>query len=391
MRIFQIHNRYLIRGGEDTVIEQEAQFFRQLGHTVGEFIVSNDEISKFTLSRKVRLALGLSDSDEIQARLKDEVSLFKPDVVHVYNTFPLLRFEFIEWLLSQGIPSVLAISNYRAGCLNAEYFRDGEICRLCDTLGSKIPGVALRCYHSSLSHSLGSYVFSNEFAAFINGPHHSRLQMTYLNRVQEGMLKSIGASEANIFYKPNFLIEDPGVGDHKGDYALFVGRLSEAKGIKDILNAWTDVPGHLKIVGEDSKEWHHLKCEGVEFLGARSREDVYALMRDAKFLVFASKWFEGMPMVLLEALAAGLPVLVPDIESISWLASSGDAGWLFSHKDPLPSLAEKARAAFLESPETMTRMSANARARYLKLFSADSQFRIMTELYKRLGLDLLAS
>jgi hypothetical protein len=65
--------------------------------------------------------------------------------------------------------------------------------------------------------------------------------------------------------------------------------------------------------------------------------------------------------------------------------------WLFSHKDLFPSLAEKARAAFLESPETMTRMSANARARYLKLFSADSQFRIMTELYKRLGLDLLAS
>ena len=386
LRVLQIHNRYLIRGGEDTVVQQEGELFRELGHIVGEFIVGNDMITDFSASRKARLALGIVDSDENQRALREYVEDFKPDVAHVYNTFPLLRFGFIEWLMSRGIPVVLAISNYRAGCLNAEYFRKGMICRLCDKAGTTLPGVALRCYHGSLPHSFGGFMFSMEFRSFIRRASPQLLRVTYLNTIQAEMLRRLGADESLLFYKPNFLRDDPGIGSHLGDYALFAGRLTEAKGVGDLLTAWKGLSIPLKVAGDGAQAWLDHKSENTEFLGAQDSARISDLMRNARFLVFASKWFEGMPMVLLEAMAAGLPVVVPDIEPIISVSPPKLVGWAFDHKNPVESIASAAQAAAAESSEALMAKSGNARRRYIELYSKTAQSGYIARLYKGLGI-----
>ena len=124
-----------------------------------------------------------------------------------------------------------------------------------------------------------------------------------------------------IVIKPNFVMPDPGVGAGTGGYALFVGRLSEEKGLGTLLAAWKQVQsaGRLMIVGDGpmaaSVQNAAATLHGIEWLGPRSKQEVSRLMGDAAFLVFPSIWYESLPLVLIEALAAGLPVCASQTRS----------------------------------------------------------------------------
>ena len=105
------------------------------------------------------------------------------------------------------------------------------------------------------------------------------------------------------------------------DRILFVGRLSEEKGLDLILRAWKrQEPKMLKltVVGEGpaSSRWMTEPIPNVEFRGWLPSGEVTALMLDSRALVFPSRWFEVCPMVIVEALAAGLPVIGHDLGAV---------------------------------------------------------------------------
>jgi glycosyltransferase involved in cell wall biosynthesis len=137
---------------------------------------------------------------------------------------------------------------------------------------------------------------------------------------------------------PNFLPDSGAAGTGGGPW-LFVGRLTPEKGILQLVREWPS--GYrLLVVGDGPLLADIAACApaGVEVLGEQPSERVQALMREAVGLVFPSRWFEGAPMVYVEALAAGTPVLAWEPSSLAALVSQEETG-VVAHGDLGPVLA----------------------------------------------------
>lgn len=140
---------------------------------------------------------------------------------------------------------------------------------------------------------------------------------------------------------------------------LFVGRLTEQKDPLGLLAAFAQLPEdlqaktRLQFVGEGplrrplEDEIRRLGLgQQVEVPGQSDR--IPELMRQAALLVLPSRW-EGMPNVVLEAMANGLPVVASDVDGVKELITEGRNGWLVPAGDPA-ALALTLREA-LEAPE----------------------------------------
>jgi glycosyltransferase involved in cell wall biosynthesis len=106
-----------------------------------------------------------------------------------------------------------------------------------------------------------------------------------------------GLPAESITVKPNFVLPDPGVGQSKGDYAMFAGRLVDLKGVPTMLQAWERLPERipLVIVGDGpyrpqlEAELRRMKDSGIVYRGRLSRAETLATMQRARFLVFPSE------------------------------------------------------------------------------------------------------
>jgi glycosyltransferase involved in cell wall biosynthesis len=198
-----------------------------------------------------------------------------------------------------------------------------------------------------------------------------------------------GLPPQKIVVKPNFVHPDPGVGDSKGGYALFAGRLVPEKGLATLLAAWERLDGMipLKIAGNgplnDQIRAHVLKTPGLEWIGQQPPEGVLALMKNARVLIVPSIYHESFPVIIAEAYATGLPIIASDLGSMSSLVVDGRTGllfrpgdsddlaakltWFWTHPDEWGEMRRAARREY-ESKYTGTRnhemlMTAYARAR----------------------------
>ena len=116
--------------------------------------------------------------------------------------------------------------------------------------------------------------------------------------------------------KPHFATDPgprPNTPSASGE-VLCVGRLAPGKGIDTLLEAWRAVGGGLRLaVVGDGPLAAGLEARtppGVELLGWCSRAEVAERMLRARALVMPTEWYEPFGMVLIEAMSAGLPVIV---------------------------------------------------------------------------------
>jgi len=121
-------------------------------------------------------------------------------------------------------------------------------------------------------------------------------------------------------------------------YLLHIGRFEAQKRI-DLLVTWhQDVPADLDLVliGQDDGELERIRTQ-VSTLGLTKRihilpslpaDDVIASYAQAEMLVMASR-NEGLPTVILEAMAKDVPVVVPNVGGIPFIVKSGVSGWIY--------------------------------------------------------------
>jgi glycosyltransferase involved in cell wall biosynthesis len=169
---------------------------------------------------------------------------------------------------------------------------------------------------------------------------------------------------------------------------LYVGRLSSIKGVDLLLQAFSQLRAEcceLKIAGEGDlrpsleAQTAELGLQNtVEFVGLHT--DVQSLMSDAYCLVLPSRW-EGLPMVLLEAMAVGLPVIATAVGGIPEVINHGSNGLLVPPEDP-KSLAQ-ALMAVLEDPQMARRIGQRARERIVETYSIEAMAQRTLGLYSR--------
>jgi glycosyltransferase involved in cell wall biosynthesis len=314
MRILQLHARYRIRAGEDTVVDNEAAALARAGHDVDQLTLDNPTERGATIA-----ALALSVHNTRAAQLvRDRVAAVRPDVVHVHNTWFALSSSAVEAAASCGVPVVMTLHNYRLGCLSTDLFRDGAVCTAC--LGrAPLQGVLHGCYRGSrlLSALQATEVMVTRRRGVLDA---SVTRFVVPSQFMADRLVEVGVPIERTVVKPHF-VDDPGQRVSPPSQSrdiIVVGRLAQGKGINTLLDAWTSAgltmrdDRRLQIIGDGplAQDIGRRLPAGVELLGWRDRDEVRRRLLAARALVMPSELYETFGMVLVEAMSAGLPVIV---------------------------------------------------------------------------------
>ena len=386
MKILIVHNRYQESGGEDIVAATEARLLAEHGHQVVWYRRDNDELSNDSAPRGV--ALGMKTiwaSDSYRALLR-LVRCEMPDVAHFHNTFPLVSPAAYYACARASVPVVQTLHNYRLLCPGATFYRDGRTCEQC--LGREVPWTSMvhGCYRHNVlaTAAVVAMLTAHRFLESWRTKVHAYIAASEFAR---GKFIQGGLPARRIHVKPNFVYPDPQAKTGLGDYALFVGRLSEEKGVRVLLNAWrqiiTAVP--LVIAGDgplrEQVSAFSARHEGVKFLGAVEHNGVLRLMRGARFLIFPSILYEGaFPLSIIEAFACGVPVIASRLGSMADTIIHGNTGLHFATSQP-DDLAAQCLWAWNHPAETR-QMGVAARAEYEAKYTAEKNYKMLTNIYE---------
>jgi glycosyltransferase involved in cell wall biosynthesis len=382
--ILLVHNRYLSSGGEDAAFSAEVDLLRSRGHSVVEYVEDNRRIDEIG---PAATAVRTVWSSGTRVRLRDLIRRERPEVAHFHNTFPLISPSAYWACRETGTPVVQTLHNYRLLCAAGTFFRSGRPCE--DCMGTRLlwPGVLHGCYRRSRLETAGVTVMLG--AHRMLGTWRNKVDLFIaLSELSRGKFIEGGIAEDRIMVKPHFVHPDPGPGRAEGDFALFVGRLSAEKGIRVLLDAWRRLPQcPLEICGDGPMRgvvdsFARSRPPGtIRVRGAASRQDVFDLMKRARFLVVPSTCYETFSLVIAEAFASGLPVLSTDIGAAAEIVDHGRTGLLFKSGDP-GSLAAAARRLW-DQPSQAREMGAEARAEFLAKYTAESNYAHLMDLYSR--------
>jgi glycosyltransferase involved in cell wall biosynthesis len=313
VRILILHSRYLsgAASGENRVVDDEARLLTDGGHRVDVWDPAPNSAQGLRLMGMAARAIW---STEATARVHGLIRRSKVEVVHCHNLFPVLSPAVLRAASGEGAAVVMTLHNYRLLCLPATFIRDGRVCE--DCLGrTPWPGVVHACYRDS---TLGSAALATSLS--LHNAFHTFDRVTkYLavSRFVRRKYVEAGWPDDRIEVKSNFAWKSPRR-EGPGRYFLYLGRLSPEKGIATLLSAWRRSSARLLVVG-DGPTAGALKAEAppnVQFRPTVSPAEVPALIREARALLLPSVCYEAQPRVILEAYAAGVPVLASDLGAL---------------------------------------------------------------------------
>ena len=383
MRVTIFHNRYIYRGGEDGVVDMEAELLRKAGHEVRLFIVDNrDEIAGSALGA-LRAGLRARWSPAVYDRVTAFLKRESADVGHVHNFFPLLSPAVHAAISDLRIPVVQTLHNYRLLCANGMFLRRERPCEDCVHRG---PWNAVRhgCYRGS---RLQTAVWAEQTVLHRRRGTWQRWVdlFTTPSEFARRKLLAAGLPPERVVVKAN-PATDPGEPTFGGRGAVFVGRLSREKGVHLLLEAWRRQDGQpLTIVGTGPEEAELRRraatIPGVRFLGQVDRDRVYAALREASFAVVPSIWYENSPIALAEAMACGRATVAAHPTALDEFVEHGRTGLLFDSGN-VESLADACRT-LLADPARAEAMGREARAYYEERLTPEASLARLVALYER--------
>ncbi|MFG2332751.1 glycosyltransferase family 4 protein [Streptomyces sp. NPDC048604] len=353
LRIALVHSFYgtSVPGGENTVVADQAAALGRAGHEVHVVAARTDDLAARPLhalrcAATVATGQGRSPSAALQA--------IGPDVVHVHNLFPNFG---RAWATEWTGPLVATLHNYRPLCASAVLYRDGAPCTRCPD-GDRWAGLRNGCYRGSRLATLPLALATRHGAA--HDPLLRRAdRLIVLSALSRATYERAGIPSARMALVPNF-VPAPAADTAAPTQAwVYVGRLTEEKGILDLLRRWPR-RARLDVIGTGplERDCKAVAPASVRFLGALERGALRTLLPGYRGAVFTSRCYEGaVPLVYLEAIAAGLPVLAFEGSSVphairaegtgtvtAWDAPFEDA--LHAAERVFPKLREHCRAVY---------------------------------------------
>jgi glycosyltransferase involved in cell wall biosynthesis len=384
MRILMVHNYYQQRGGEDECADQDAQVLREHAHDVCLYTRHNDEIRAWPAYRRAALSFGATWSHRTVREVRGLVRSFEPEVIHVQNFFPLISPSV--FYAACGVPIVCTLHNYRLMCPAGTYYRDGHICEDCRVSGLQT-SIRHKCYR-------GSRFQTAAVATMLRG--HRALK-TWQSKVTAWVAPTpfarnkfleAGFPADRISVRPNFLYDavEPGGDERHG--AVFVGRLSEEKGPSLLLDAWDqlrDIP--LLIVGDGPLRSHlesvvrSRDLDTVRVMGRLPLPEVLEHLRRAACLIMPSRLYETFGRTMIEAYAAGTPVIAPRHGAMTDVVEHERTGWLYA-PDDVADLARNVRAVF-DNPQDARRVGNTARQVFTERYARAAGAASLIAAYER--------
>jgi glycosyltransferase involved in cell wall biosynthesis len=382
VKVVVAHNRYRSAqpSGENRIVAAEIDQLTAAGVEVIPFLRSSDDIPALPATSRALLPVSPLWNPGAQRELAGLIRAHRPDLLHLHNPYPLLSPWVVRTAHRYGLPVVHTVHNYRQVCAAGIYFRDGGICHDCRGRRLGVPAVVHRCYRGSRAQSA---VMAVTLAAH-RPTWRSVDRFLALTAQIAGHLREYGIPADRIVVKPNSL-PDPGPAAPLGEGFLFLGRLAPEKGLGLLLDAWCRHPdgalGTLRIGGEGPQrglaERAAATRSDVAYLGALDAAGVAAAIRASAVVVAVPVWHDVLPTVVIEALAAGRPVLGTALGGVPYLV--GEAGWVV---EPVAAaLAGALPVARLAAPDR----APAARLRYQQTFHPEVVTGQLLDLYAGLS------
>jgi glycosyltransferase involved in cell wall biosynthesis len=385
MKILVAHNRYQQAGGEDIVVADEIRMLQARGHSVHQYTVDNDNITG-TWQQAIVAARSFY-SRPVFREFSNLLATFQPDILHVHNFFPRISPAIFFGAGKYRVPVVQTLHNYRLLCANAMLYRDGRPCEACPAGHSFLPGVIHGCYRGSRTGSAIVGASTSVHAAL--GTWSNRItRYIALTKFAAQKLGQNRIPAENIRVKPNF-VSDRGHGQGQGGYALYVGRLSPEKGLQTIVEAdrLGNLPLPVHIVGDGpllAEVEHACRRPGTRliYLGRMPRSQVVEQMKCATVLLAPSLCYEGFPMVMVEALSFGLPIIASRIGGLPEIVQDGHSGLLFEPGDSSALL--QVLRVFVSDTSRIEAMRQASRGRFDTHYTESKNYEILMEIYREL-------
>lgn len=337
MICLQVHNEYLIPGGETNSVKLIANTLEENNIKVVRYYKDNKDIENATKIQK--LIMGVSSIynfttvKEINKILKDN----KIDFALVHNASPLISNSIYSILLKKKVPVYKYLQNYNLICLNGGMGLDDK-CEECQK--NSFIGVKYRCYKNNIIYTLQKYVSS-----FI-------LKYRYIKKISGFIAISNFVAEKHInsgipkgkvhtlyhFCENKSVYKE--VDKTKDDYIFYFGRLEKNKGILTLIAIMEDLPNYkLKIAGsgalEDSIETYisEKNLSNIDFVGYKTGKELDELISIAKVCIIPSEWEEPFGRTVIESYQQGTPVIVSNIGGLKELVADGLTGFKFESKN----------------------------------------------------------
>lgn len=382
MKILMAHNRYSIRGGEDAVFDQERDLLRSYGHEVIEYTKDNRDILKASGVKLAVDSVWAADTFREVSRLIDRV---RPDIMHVHNTLPQVSPSIYYAASRQAVPVVQTLHNYRLLCPSGMLLREAAVCE--DCVGKAVPWPAIRysCYRGSRA-ATTAVVASLTFHKAVGTWRSQVCRYIALCHFSRSKLLAAGLPERRVTVKPNFVRDRHAGVDLNGPRAkgLFVGRFSEEKGLRVLIEAWKDLDVEIDVIGSTGPMVDAVKAAASRYFNPIGFVDDAALsaaMRRSAFIVMPSIVYEGFPMVVAESFAAGLPIIASRLGALEELVEDHVTGLHFDPGDPAD-LAAKVRWA-RDNTDEMLVMGRRARETYLQRYTPQANYAQIMEIYNQ--------
>jgi len=401
MRILLINNQHHSKGGAHAVYLNTAELLKKHGHEVFFFAQKDEKVLSYEYAdyfpagkdyRKLSLVSKINSIEkfvynkEAYHKIKEYINVIKPDIAHVHLFMGGLTVSILKALKENNIPVVHTVHDYRLIC-PAYLFLNGKN-QLCDKCKKNkyYNCIKNKCSENKLSQStilaldsynrllfykpqnyIDRYIFVSDFAK------KKHIEFEYDTKSKMSRVYN---------FMPN--IDEIKPQKAKGDYMLYLGRLSREKGVSTLIEAQKKMNFKLKVAGTGPllENYQTNEDENVQFLGFQSGENLINLIQRASFIIVPSEWYENNPMSIIESYAYGKPVIGANIGGIPEIVQNNQTGFLFESGN-VDSLREAIKKAIDLGFEDYEQMAINARNFAVENFSPQIHYSSLIQLYEQ--------
>lgn len=406
MNILLVNNFYYYRGGDCTYLFSLKRLLERKGHKVSIFSMNHplnhdtkyskyfvgyinyaEEVKDKNLSSMMKVFTKSIYSLEAKQNIIKLINDEKPDIVHLNNIRHHVTPSVIYTIKKHNIPLVWTLHDYQLICPNISFISHGKVCERCRKRKYFWP-LIMKCKKNSyLASSMAAIEHSFQM---ITGVYDLVDAFICPSRFLRDKFIEYGFKENKMYYLNHFIDSEYSAPVRKDeDYYLYVGRLSEEKGVKALIDAAVKLKSYkLKIIGDGpirdelilyakSKKADYY----IEFLGHKSHEEVLEHLRECKFLVVPSEWYEVMGLVILEAFICGKPVIGSRIGGIPEIVTDGKTGLTFEPGNS-DDLRDKIEYMYT-NPQEAVKMGDNAVSFVKQELGPEKHYNLLMEIYNK--------
>ena len=377
MKILMINKFLHPNGGSETYIFKLGAYLQSMGHEVQYFGMEHEgrcvgnRVNAYTSDMdfhggsklsKLTYPLKTIYSSEARKKLRLVLEDFQPEVCHLnnfnYQLTPSTLLEIAKWK-KEGHPCrvIFTAHDYQLVCPNhmCNNPNTGENCEKC--LGGHFGNCTKgKCIHGSLAKSAVGTLEAMLWNGC--GIYKNIDVMICCSEFLKTKMDCNPLFAGKTLALHNFVDKVERKETEKQDYVLYFGRFSREKGIDTLLKvckALPDIP--FVFAGTGPLEGEIAGVPNIKNVGFQRGQELENLIRQARFSVYPSQWYENCPFSVMESQLYGTPVLGADIGGIPELIEVGKTGELFESGNAAQ-LEEKIRTLW-EDRELTDRYSEN--------------------------------